>query len=121
MAVLCSACHTTFNFLSLQPSAVMADFELALIQAVELHSARVLGCFFHFSQCLWGKVQALGLSGAYTSDASIKCFIHKAAALSFVPPTFLRIAWAAIQADAPNKPSIPEFIDYFDSTWMNGK
>ena len=54
--------------LTLQPSAVMADFELALIQAVELQfpSTRIMGCYFHFSQCLWCKVQA-GLISFSTS------------------------------------------------------
>ena len=83
-------------------SAVMEDFELALIQAVELQfpSTRIMGCYFHFSQCLWRKVQALGFATAYSSDATVKCFIHKTAALSFVPVTFLRVAWSAIKANS---------------------
>ena len=88
--------------LTLQPSAVMEDFELTLIQAVELQfpSTRIMGCYFHFSQCLWRKVQALGFATAYSSDATVKCFIHKTAALSFVPVTFLRVAWSAIKANS---------------------
>ena len=88
--------------LTLQPPAVMADFKLALLQAVELQfpSNRIMGCYFHFSQCLWRKVQALGLATAYSPDATVKCFIHKTAALSFVPVPFLRVAWSAIKANS---------------------
>ena len=37
-----------------QPTAIMSDFELALLQALELQfpNTRTLGCLFHFSQCL---------------------------------------------------------------------
>ena len=43
---------------------------------------------------------ALGLATAYSSDATVKCFIHKTAALSFVPVTFLRVLWSAIKANS---------------------
>ena len=41
-----------------------SDFELALLQALELQfpNTQTLGCLFHFSQCLWRKVQSLGLA-----------------------------------------------------------
>ena len=42
--------------LQMSPQSVMADFELAVIQSLEMQ----LPCYFHFSQCLWRKIQALG-------------------------------------------------------------
>ena len=41
----------------------MSDFELLLVQSLELQfpSACIHGCYFHFTQCLWRKVQSLGL------------------------------------------------------------
>ena len=109
--------------LTLQSSAVMAEFELALIQAMELQfpSTTIMGCYFHFSQCLWRKVQALHLATAYSSDATVKCFIHKTTALSFVPVTFLRVAWSAIKANSPNTPGISDYTDYFESPWICGR
>ena len=40
-------------------------------------------------------------------------FIHKTAALAFVPLAFVRIAWASIEADAPGIPEADEFCEYF--------
>ena len=81
--------------LTFQPTAIMSDFELAFLQALELQfpNTQILGCLFYFSQCLWRKVQSLGLASLYTSDSAVKSFVHKAAALTFLPPMFVRVAW----------------------------
>ena len=102
--------------------AVMADFELALVQSLEIQfpSAVIHGCFFHFSQCLWRKVQSLGLSDQYKNDAVIRSFIKKTTALAFIPLAFVRVAWSAIKADAPGIQEADDFISYFESTWLDG-
>ena len=48
-----------------QPRFGITDFELALI-------TRIRGCYFHFSQSLWRKIQKLGLSGPYRQDRHLK-------------------------------------------------
>ena len=70
----------------------MADFELVLVQPVQLQfpGADIQGCFFHFSQCLWRKVQALDLIDLYKNDPVTQRFIHNAVALAFVPVAFVR-------------------------------
>ena len=47
------------------PEKVLTDFEMALINAFEtkLPNIRTTGCYFHFCQSLWRKVQELGLAG----------------------------------------------------------
>ena len=86
--------------LTFQPTAIMSDFELAFLQALELQfpNTQILGCLFYFSQCLWRKVQSLGLASLYTSDSAVKSFVHKAAALAFLPPMFVRVAWSGLKA-----------------------
>ena len=81
------------------PQAVMADFELALVQSLEIQfpSAVIHGCSFYVSQCL-----------------------HAAAALAFFPLTFVHVAWSAIKADAPGIQEADDFISYFESTWLDG-
>ncbi|KAL8609154.1 hypothetical protein ACOMHN_032370 [Nucella lapillus] len=46
------------------PMRIVWDFEMALWGAIhfELPAARVSGCYFYFAQCLWRKVQDLGLA-----------------------------------------------------------
>jgi hypothetical protein len=45
-------------------SLVQIDFEMAMLRALKdvFPAAQIRGCFFHFTQCLWRKVQELGLN-----------------------------------------------------------
>ena len=74
--------------LNLSPATVVSDFELAIIQAVSLNfqQATHRGCYYHFMQALWRKVQSLGLALCYmSSDPTLKHFVKKMAAISFCP------------------------------------
>lgn len=106
----------------LDPQAVMADFELALVQSLELQFPRaaIQGCFFHFSQCLWRKVHAVARPRKYKNDPDTQSFIQKTNTLAFVPLSFVCIAWDAIKADAPPLPEVDDFNTYVESTWLNG-
>ena len=78
----------------ISPEEIMTDFELTLVQSLELEfpGAHIHGCYFHFAQCLWRKVQRLGLVEEYKEDEFIRCFIQKSAAIAFVPPNFVRVS-----------------------------
>ena len=58
----------------LAPRTVICDFEMALITALrtELPDTNVRGCYFHFCQALWRKIQALGLATAYKQSENCK-------------------------------------------------
>ena len=70
-----------------QPQTVLIDFELAEKNALEavFPGVTVKGCFFHFSQNIWRKVQANGLQGRYQQEPAIAEQVGKIAALAFVP------------------------------------
>ena len=108
--------------LNLSPSKFLGDFKLAIKQAVDLcfPLADFKGCYFHFSQALMRKFQALGYRYiAYRSDEEAKQFLRTTAALAFVPIRFVRLAWQGIKASAPTHlPRIEEFVEYFESTWL---
>ena len=55
---------------NLKPIRVMQDFERALKKATleVFPHAQIKGCFFHFCQCFWRKLQGLGLAVAYARD-----------------------------------------------------
>ncbi|CAN7946778.1 unnamed protein product [Ixodes pacificus] len=106
--------RTALTDLSLSVSfdLVRTDFELALIQAIlfVFPGARHRGCHFHFSQAIWRKVQALGLSKAYRLDTSVAGFVRKMISLAFVPPNFVRVAWGNLKLTAPTDAQIPLLI-----------
>ena len=94
-----------FDQLPLQPQVkrVVADFELAIHQAVaeNFSGVSVKGCFFHFAQAVWRKVQHLGLQSLYKTDATFNKFICKVLALSLCPVSYVQLAWISVKASAP--------------------
>ena len=70
-----------------RPRKVICDFEQALITALEteLPRSRVCGCYFHFNQALWRRVQELGLSAAYRHDGRLASVIRRVMAIGHLP------------------------------------
>ena len=103
--------------LNLNPDTVLSDFELSIIQAMELTFPTTVtkGCFFHFCQCLLRKVQALGLYTVYREDVSFRRFIRKAAGLAFVPECYVRLAWQAIKGEPPTILGTEDLLFLFTS------
>ena len=111
------------NFgLDIVPNKVMTDFESGLVQAIQISfpTAEILGCFYHFAQSVWRKVQELGLQLMYNDpqDASLRSFVRKAVALAFVPCAFLRIAWDTIKLEAPDFEAVDRLTVYFEVNWI---
>ncbi|KAJ6641761.1 hypothetical protein Bhyg_06704, partial [Pseudolycoriella hygida] len=71
----------------LQPKKIMIDFEKAAHKAAEdvFEGVEVSGCFFHFCQCLYRKIQECGLQKTYIEDATFAMNMRCIAALAFVP------------------------------------
>ena len=66
----------------------MMDFELNIHRAFDpLFETR--GCYFHFSQCIWRRVQSGGHVSTYMNDSDFRAFVHSVAALPFFPLTEL--------------------------------
>ena len=108
--------------LQIAPAEVMTDYELALVQSLLLAFPGAVqhGCHFHFAQCLWRRVQRLGLVEEYKDNPEIRKFIQSSAALAFVPLNFVRIAWTGLKALMPDDQRLGEFAGYFENTWLNG-
>jgi hypothetical protein len=86
------------NF-TLPPSIVLIDFEIALRQSVQLQFpiAYIKGCYFHFTQCLYRWIQTHGLAIDYReSTSNIRTFVSNCAALAFLPPANVRLAFASV-------------------------
>jgi len=108
------------NF-TLTPSTVLIDFEIALRQSVQLQfpAVSIKGCYFHFTQCIYRWIQTHGLAIDYRENASnIRTFVN-CAALAFLPPANIRLAFASVSgAQDHTVPSVQQFATYFQQTWL---
>ena len=82
------------------------DFEIAAMNAVHNKfgsSVTVHGCFFHFCQSTYRKIQALGLKPAYnnTADLSIKQFCSMLNARAFLPEADVQTGMENIRQSVP--------------------
>ena len=78
---------------ALNPSYLMLDFERAAINAFEeAFVAVVSGCFFHFSQNAYRKIQSLGLTSRYIEDPGFALYMKMLPVL----PLFRRIKYVII-------------------------
>ena len=118
--IVTKLCHD--RRLPFQPRSIMTDFEIGVLGAIRISfpATVVRGCFFHFSQAVWRKVQALGLSVAYRESAEVKTFVRRLAVLPLVPLQELDDVWLDLHGMAPDEvPGITELCDYMVSTWVD--
>lgn len=110
------------------PKSIHIDFELAMIKAVRetFSSDCVRGCLFHYCQCIWRKVQELGLASSYKKFKNIRRWVRRFSALPFLPVHDIDDGWIAITETAPepqseviNKEQIDKFHEYMLGTWIN--
>jgi hypothetical protein len=76
------------NGLTLRPSIILTDFELASINASRHVFSNVenKGCFFHLGQSVWRKIQSCGLATRYGNDEQFSLMLRHLFALAFLPP-----------------------------------
>lgn len=107
----------------------MIDFEAAAIRGIsnEFPEIELHGCFFHFTQCIWRRIQSLGLAKKYEEDHEFARKLRHLAALAFVPvekvkdsfkklKTILHIKKRAAEGTDANK--VNKLFDYFEETWI---
>lgn len=111
-----------------RPERVITDFESALIAAVEteLPNSRASGCYFHFTQSLWRKIQELGLVRPYTRHERVRRFVRKVMSIGYLPlPTVRYNFQLLIRARATVRlinryDGIRAFIQYFQRNYLDG-
>ncbi len=120
---LSSSIGSTFK-----PKNIHVDFEAAMIKAVcEIITPDCIrGCLFHFSQCIWRKVQELGLASSYKKFRHIRQLIRRFSALPFLPVEQIDDGWISITENCPDTEievisaeQIEKFHSYMLSTWVD--
>lgn len=102
----------------LHPTSVVTDFELASFNAVRTAFPHVVivGCFFHFSQCIFRKLQQCGLQSD-NREQDFNLFIRMLVALAFVPVNDVVDSFETLlEAHAPERAQC--IIDYFEDTFI---
>ena len=111
--------------LVLNPKFTTFDFEQGAIGALRnvFPNASIKGCNFHYSQCVFKKIQKLGLQRDYLNSSpddstSVKCLIQETSALAFIPLDDINDLWCGIMDKFDHIPRVQDFFDYFTDTWI---
>ena len=79
------------------------------------------GCFYHYSQCLYRRIQSTGLATAYSHDESLRSCCKKLMALPFLPIDEVETSFYALRTtvDPELKKKLRDVFLYFDDYWLN--
>ena len=107
--------------ISPQRTVYHAGFRERSDQCLPTRVPRVIvkGCYFHYAQCLWWRIQGIGLPVSYRENADHRNWFRTLLAMPFVPVPHVKDAFQFVKNTAPDVPRVREFNDYFDRTWMN--
>uniref|UniRef100_A0A0N5C3Z4 MULE domain-containing protein n=1 Tax=Strongyloides papillosus TaxID=174720 RepID=A0A0N5C3Z4_STREA len=85
------------NNVNFNPPIIQADFEKAAIDALKKNFpvSDVKGCFFHFSQSLWRKIQIMGLVDHYSivDENNFQKSVRYTVALALIPYDKINEGW----------------------------
>ncbi|XP_063845359.1 uncharacterized protein LOC135091548 [Scylla paramamosain] len=100
---------------------VVADFEQAIWRAFRyiLPNTTIQGCLFHWAQCIFRKVQDLGLAVAYRENGLMQKFVRKLFALPCLPVEHICAAFNQL-SNEPSTPAVAPLLDYIRDTWIEG-
>ena len=99
------------------PVSITADFECSAINQKRkiFPETTIYWCFFHFGQCLYRVIQALGSQTWY--DKRNNAFIIKQLqALTFVPPSDVCDLFNKLMESVDEETD--EIVQYFEATWL---
>ncbi|KAI8495100.1 hypothetical protein Bbelb_270860 [Branchiostoma belcheri] len=111
----------------LRPERVVVDFEVSLISAIEIElpHAAISGCYFHFCQSMWRRIQHLGLAGRYREDDRLRKFLRKLMAIGYLPVALVRLNFFQLlrsrstQRLVAQHPALRDFFRYMRDNYVN--
>jgi hypothetical protein len=117
------------NF-GLAPDIIITDFERAEINSLNrsFPNAQVHGCFFHYAQCIWRKLQDIKWAAKCQHDVEFAMDIKLFIALAFVRVADVNETYDDLLAsfngkytdtfDTVDTQKADEFFTYFEATWI---
>ncbi|CAF1039753.1 unnamed protein product [Brachionus calyciflorus] len=106
------------------PKSLMLDFEKAFINAAEksFSGLSIHGCFFHFKQAVWRKIQECGLAKIYTDDKEIRKILKIAQVLAIIPSNDVKYQFFKIYENLEKNQEyfsqLDTFFNYIKETWI---
>ena len=97
----------------MSPPIIITDFEQAVINATKSEFSDFIhkGCFFHFYQNLWRKIQSEGLASEYGNNEDFSIKLRHLTALTFLPPSEIPTAFDQVKLLLPeNAAGIAEYL-----------
>ncbi len=95
----------------------MIDFELAAIASIRdlFPGVVITGCYFHFGQALYRRLQQEGLQNAYAEEDGIFAIQARSfAALAFIPLQNVEDYYRALLASPNFDHRLDPFVEYFE-------
>ena len=77
------------------------------------------GYSFHWVQCIWRKIQAIGLAPAYKSDSATHKLCRKFLAFPYLPKEHIPAVFERLLAEA-STPMLIELVAYNRINWIEG-
>ena len=83
------------------------------------------GCYFHYYQSIWRKVQKLGLSNFYHSNQNFRTLIRAFMSIPFLPAEQILSIYNQLELEdillsADNMTKLPTLKKYMRRQWING-
>lgn len=111
-----------------RPRQFICDFEMAIIAAIEseLNQSSVSGCYFHFCQSMWRKVQELGLSGEYRQNERLRMCLRKFFSIGHLPLALVCNNFVLHSSSNQTRrlirryPALRRFINYMQMNYIDG-
>ncbi|CAF0975804.1 unnamed protein product [Brachionus calyciflorus] len=110
--------------LNIFPSSFTSDFQIAFIKSVQsiFPGTPVNGCYFHFKQSMWPKIQELGLSVGYCKDQKVYNSLVMPQSLVYLPEDDVLKAFEEIKELKEIKDlyaaKIQAFYEYFEEYYV---
>lgn len=110
-----------------RPQRIVTDFEQSLLLAIEteLPGTKRSGCYFHFCQSLWRKVQDLGLARPYRRHRALRNLVQKVMAIGYLPRALVRQNFRVLKNERATTRLIrrhhrlQEFLQYMERNYVN--
>ena len=106
---------------------IIVDYEMAMWNAMRAVwvNARVRGCWFHFCQCIYRKVQALKLVKSFYEHYQVQKMVKRLMCLPLIdanniPMVFDRLRDDKYQDIIADNPVVKALFDYFEKQWIRG-
>ena len=99
----------------------VVDLESAMWRAIPqvFPDALVRGCSFHWSQCIWRKIQDIGLAPAYKHDNATHKLCRQFLALPYLPKEHIAAMFENLATKAAT-PLLTELVTYIRINWIEG-